>query len=203
MAINADEIRQAMMGLGLTGNEQRGLLRAFGVILANNSVDYLVGRELEFMHVLGPKAVKMVDSVLIDAAQWCCNATFGGIMASQEWAALIEPNITYPLDRLAGMVAIANCLGWGKIVSTEVDESQQEMVMKVEHSYYVDAWLRNYGRADRPICCMWTGVAAGFLDLLYGEKVHDFEAAEIKCGAMGDDYCEYHVKRVAKAFGYL
>lgn len=203
MAINAGEIREAFMGMNLTGDDERGLLRAFGVILACNSVDYLIGREMDFTHALGPKATKMVDNVLIDAAQWCCNATFGGIMASEEWAQLIEPNIENTPDRLAGLVAVANCLGWGKIVSTELDEDQQELTMRVDHSYYVDAWQRDDGKADRPICFMWTGVAAGFLDLLYADKVHAFEATELKCGAMGDDCCEFHAKRVTKAFGYL
>ncbi|MDZ7262268.1 MAG: 4-vinyl reductase [candidate division KSB1 bacterium] len=202
MAGNAQEIQKALLSMGLRGDPENGLLRAFGVILAINTVDYLVDRELEYLNVF-PKAERMVENSLVDAAQWCANATFGGIMQSKEWASLVEPMIQTRKDRLDGLVAITNCLGWGRIDQIELDEEKQQLKMIVKHSYYVDSYLKRYGRSQKPRCYMWQGVAAGYLDLILGSKVHDFEAKEVKCGCMGDEYCEFHSRPVPKLFDLL
>ncbi|MBD3290938.1 hypothetical protein GF337_19180, partial [candidate division KSB1 bacterium] len=92
MTVNIEKIQNAILSDEFKGDQETGLLKAFGVILAINSVDYLVNRELEYIKVF-PKATHMVENSLVDAAQWCCNATFGGIMESQQWKDLIEPMV--------------------------------------------------------------------------------------------------------------
>jgi hypothetical protein len=191
MPIDADQIREAVAGLGLVGNAETGILRRFGVILANNSVDFLVGREVDLIDYLGPKALNLAEKVLIDAAQWCANATFGGIMASDEWKGLIEPQIGSLHDRFAGLAAITNCLGWGKITEFNLDEAAQKVEFTVEHSYYVDAWKKRFGNADRPICYMWTGVAGGYADLLFGGGVHSHVGIELACAAKKGNVCKF------------
>ena len=47
MAIDHDAIRNAFLGLGLVGDQNSGILRRFGVILAANTSDFLVGREFD------------------------------------------------------------------------------------------------------------------------------------------------------------
>ncbi len=191
MPINPDEIRQAVASLGLVGDKNTGILRRFGVILANNSVDFLVGREIDFINFLGPKALNLAEKVLIDAAQWCANATFGGIMASDEWKGLIEPQIKTLHDRFAGLVAITNCLGWGKITEFKLDEAAQKVEFTVEHSYYVDAWKKRFGKSDRSICYMWAGVAGGYADLLFGGGVHSHVGIESACAAKEGPVCNF------------
>lgn len=203
MAMNPDVIRDSFMKLGLRGDKETGLLRNFGVILANNSVDFLVGRELDFIEKMGSSAKEIVEGVLIDAAQWCANATFGGIMASPEWAQLIAPNVKTVEDKLDGLIAITNCLGWGKIDSYKLDKETQQLSLIVKESYYVEPYKNRLGKADHGICYMWTGVAAGYMDLLFGKKVNDFKAKEVKCGAKGDQYCEFIATPEKKGFGYL
>jgi len=202
MTINAAEIQKSILATDLTGDRQSGLLRAFGVILAINTVDYLVERELEYLQVF-PKAERMVENSLIDAAQWCCNATFGGIMKSDEWKKQIEPSIKSPQERLDALQVFTNCLGWGRMESFTLDESKKELKMIVKDSYYIDSYIKKHGKSTKPRCYMWTGVAAGFMDLILGAKVHDFEAKEIKCGCMGDDRCEFLVKPVPRVFDLL
>ncbi len=202
MSVDSKKIMDAVLGMGLRGDPETGLLRAFGLILAINSVDYLVDRELAYLGHY-PDALEMVEKSLIDAAQWCANATFGGMMKSEAWAKLCEPMITTTRDRLEALHAIQNCLGWGRIAGFEFDEVKRHYKMVVEHSYYVDNYLRKYGRSDRPKCYMWNGVAAGNMDLILGKKVHDFEAKEVKCGCMGDDLCEFIVTQVTEMFSLL
>jgi len=191
MPIDHDQVREAVAGLGLVGDKDSGILRRFGVILANNSVDFLVGREIDLIDYLGPKALNLAEKVLIDAAQWCANATFGGIMASEEWKGLIEPQIETLQDRYSGLVAITNCLGWGKIVDFSLDEASEKVNFTVEHSYYVDAWKNRFGTADRPVCYMWTGVAGGYADLLFKGKVHSHVGIETECAAQKGTLCKF------------
>lgn len=200
MSIDHGKIREGVMSLGLVGAEDTGLLRTFGVILANNPVDYLVDRELDFIKLLGDSARPLAEKVLVDAAQWCANATFGGIMNSAEWAGLVEPMIENTRDRLEGLIAITNVLGWGHISRWELDEEKQELAFQVDYSYYVKNYLDRYGESDVPICYMWTGVAGGYLDLLFGKKVHEFTGKEVRCGAMGADACVFEAKRIKKKF---
>jgi hypothetical protein len=200
MAVDHAKIREGVMGLGLVGAEDTGLLHTFGVILANNPVDYLVDRELDFISLLGDSARPLAEKVLIDAAQWCANATFGGIMESQEWAGLVEPMVSSTADRLEGLIAVTNVLGWGHISKWDLDEDKQELTLQVDHSYYVKNYLDRHGKSEVPICYMWTGVAGGYMDLLFGKKVHEFEGKEVKCGAMGDDACVFEARRLKKKF---
>lgn len=202
MTLDPNAIREAVVSLGLWGDESRGILRRFGVILNNSPVPFLVGREMDFINSLGASAVGLAEKVLIDAAQWCANATFGGIMASDEWKGLIEPDIKTPQDRFKGLIGITNCLGWGHISDWTLDEAKQELTFTVDHSYYTDYWVKKYGKPNRPICYMWTGVAGGYMDLLYGSKVHEFTGEETTCAARdGGEKCVFVGRKLKKKFG--
>lgn len=202
MVIDHNQIQTAFLSLGLFGDKNSGLLRRFGVILNASSVDYLVGREVDFINTLGAQAQPLAEKVLIDAAAWCANATFRGIMDSPEWKGLIEPHVTNPQERFEGLQAITNCLGWGRISNYNLDTTAQELTFDVEYSYYVDYWVKNYGQPQRPICYMWTGVAGGIMDLLFGNKVHEFTGEEVCCAARdGGTRCTFRARRIRKKFG--
>ena len=202
MSIDHNAVREAFLAMGLYGDPETGLMRRFGVILNMAPVSYWVSRELDFIAKMGASALKLSENVLIDAAQWCAYGTFGGIMASQEWAAMIAPQIKSVQDKLDGLVAVTNCLGWGHISQYKLDERNQTLDFTVEYSYYVGYWLDKYGKSERPICYMWTGVAAGYMDSLFGSKVHEFTAEEVRCAAVtGGTQCEFHAERVKKKFG--
>ncbi len=200
--VDHDVVREAVSSLGLFGDETTGLLHRFGVILNASPVNYLVGRELDFINAFGGASKSLSEKVLIDAAQWCANATFQGIMDSSEWAQLIAPTVTSIPTRLDGLTAIINCLGWGKIADVQLNEDTMELQFKVYSSYYVNYWLDRFGKADHPICYMWTGVAGGIMDLMYGSKVNEFTGEEVSCGAVtGDDFCVFRARKVRKKFG--
>jgi hypothetical protein len=202
MAVDAQVITDGVLGMGLRGDPNTGLLYKFGVILAVNTVDYLVDRELDFLRFF-PEAEAMAEAALIDAAQWCDNATFGGMMASPEWAGLIEPMVKSKRERLEALHAVQNTLGWGHVTDFELDEVAKTYVLRVAHSYYAKNYVDKYGKSERPRCYMWNGVAGGNMDLVYGSKVHDFEAVETLCAAKGDKICEFRVRPVKKLFDLL
>lgn len=202
MAVNAEVIRDGVLGMGLRGDPQTGLLRGFGVILAINTVDYLIEREIAFLKAF-PTAEPMAEKALVDAAQWCANATFGGMMKSAEWAGLIAPMVKTKVDSLEALHAVQNVLGWGRIVGYELDEAAKTYTMRVKHSYYCKNYIDNHGISTKPRCYMWQGVAAGNMDLVFGSKVNDFEAVETLCEAKGDDICEFRVRQKRALFDLL
>jgi predicted hydrocarbon binding protein len=97
---------------------------------------------------------------------------------------------------------LTNCLGWGKIIKHNLDEDRQELEITVDSSYYIHFWLAKYRKPDYPICHMWTGTAAGYMDVLFGQKVHDFVGEEVTCAARdGGTQCVFQARRVKKKFG--
>jgi hypothetical protein len=202
MAVNEKVIRDGVLGMGLRGDPNTGLLRGFGVILAINTVEYLVERELEFIKAF-PEAERMAENALVDAAQWCGNATFGGMMKSPEWAGLIAPMVESKRDTLEALHAVQNTLGWGRIIGYDLDENAKTYTMRVKHSYYIKPYLSKHGKSVKPRCYMWLGVAAGNMDLVFGTKVHSFEGQEVQCEAMGDDVCEFSVKQKRSLFDLI
>jgi predicted hydrocarbon binding protein len=199
MSVDGKAIQDGVLGMGLRGDPETGLLRGFGVILAINSVSYLVERELDFLRAF-PQAEKMAENALVDAAQWCANATFGGMMKSQEWAGMIAPMVKTKRDTIEALHAVQNTLGWGRIESFELDEKALTYTLRVQHSYYVKPYLERHGKSEKARCYMWLGVAAGNMDLVFGTKVHSFEGREVKCETMGDDICEFTVKQKRSLF---
>jgi hypothetical protein len=202
MTVDEKVIQDGVLGMGLRGDPETGILRGFGVILAINTVEYLVERELDFIKAF-PQAETMAEKALVDAAQWCCNATFGGMMKSPEWDGLIAPMVKTNRDKLEALHAVQNTLGWGRVVGYELNEEARTYTLKVQHSYYTDAYLSRYGKSQKPRCYMWLGVAAGNMDLVFGDKVHSFEGTEVNCEAMGDDLCVFSVKPKRSLFDLM
>ncbi len=204
MPIDHDLVRNAFLSLGLFGDKKSGLLRRYGMFFSVSPVDFFVFREFDLIGQMSSDASKQIaEKVLIDAAQWCANGTFGGIMASPEWKSLIEPNINGIQDRLSGLVAITNCLGWGKIVGWDLDQASKTLSLTVENSYYVGAFKKRYGKnASNPICYMWTGVAAGYMDLFFGQHPNTFTATEKTCAASGGGTCTFEAKLAKAVFGF-
>jgi len=67
---------------------------------------------------------------------------------------------------------------------------RRKIVVRIEGSYIAKGVAK---RSDRPVCHLIKGTIAGGLEALTGWKM---DAEETKCLAMGDEYCEFTVKRV-------
>ncbi len=212
--VDYDGILQAVTQLPLVGNEQ-GVIPAFGVYLTRHYANYynLVG--FEFFHRIndtyGAEGREIADSLLTEAGRVCAFNTFGGIMQSTEWDALIRPSLQKKEDWVHGIVAVINGLGWGRWQVTKVSEEEAEFV--IHDDYESSAHLAAYGKSDYPISFLAKGAAAGIMNLVYTAQIDQrpemtpelyqktfkqdryYEAEPVASQAMGDEATVFRVRR--------
>ena len=214
MAIDERAIVEAVSGLGIAGNDE-GLIPAFGLYLTRhmadyyNRISYAAARRLERE---GDGISDDARVLLVEAGHVCAFNTFGGIMKSAEWDAVVRPMIESREDWIRGMVAVVNAFGWGR---WQVDElvPGERLTVRIEDAYEACGYLRDYGISDRPRCYLATGGVAGLMNLLYvGDitarpdlteevyfnlfrTVERFSAEETRCLSMGHPHCEIVARR--------
>src|SRR5262249_20404513 len=91
--IDEPAILAALAKLPLRGNEE-GVIQAFGLYATWHYANYYNYISYEFERRLTAHLAELQDAareVLVEAGHVCAFNTFGGIMESPEWAALIEP----------------------------------------------------------------------------------------------------------------
>ena len=210
MAIREQEVVAAVAGLQIVGNEE-GLIPAFGLYLTRHYADYYNRISFACYHRAereGPAARDRARAALIRAGEVCAFNTFGGIMLSQEWEAVVAPMIESREDCAHGMVAVVNALGRGK---WRVDRlvPGEELAISIANSYESTGYLADHPeRSDGGVCFLATGGASGIMNLLYNgdittrpaltpqyfEQVFStagrFVARETACRANGAPRCE-------------
>ncbi len=213
--INENVVNNAILKMSLLGNEE-GLIPAFGAYLTHMFANYynMVSYEFENMMVLkkGERMRNVSRAMLVEAGHVCAFNTFGGIMESAEWHALITPMIKNREDWVHGIVAIVNSFGWGKVTIKELIPNERLTII-VDGSYESNGYLAMYGISDKPKCYLQTGGTAGIMNLLYFGDIttkptlnetfynelfgneNNFKAIETKCRCMGDPHCEFVATR--------
>ena len=198
---NVDEqaIIDAVVGIPMVGDEA-GLIPAFSVYLANMPADFYnlvcIGF-VEAMRALGRD--KAAIRLLISDAEHCGMNTFRGIMHSPEWDGLIAPMVRDRADALHAIVALSNGLGWGDWHVT--DHTPRTLALESRHGYEAVGYRELRGQAASPQCAMLTGVAAGVMELVYGEgtveeRFGTFHSREERCVSCGAPSCNFAVERV-------
>lgn len=213
MAIDRDAVVSAVSGLGIAGDEE-GMISAFGLYLTRHMSDYY--NRISFAAARRMEGSGLEDDVralLVEAGHVCAFNTFGGIMKSAEWDAVVRPMIETREDWIIGMTAVINAFGWGR---WEVDElvPNERLKVRVEDSYEASGWLRDYPRSESPRCYLACGGVAGLMNLLYVGDITTapdlteeyylelfrggsrFEAEEAACIAQGDAHCEFVATRI-------
>lgn len=198
---NVDEqaIIDAVVGIPMSG-DAAGLIPAFSVYLANMPADFynrLCIGFVEAMRALGREKAAM--RLLVSDAEHCGMNTFRGIMHSPEWDGLIAPMVRDRADALIAIIAISNALGWGDWHITA--HTPTSLVLESRYGYEAVGFREYRGAAGTPQCAMLTGVAAGVMELVYGEgTVEDrygtFASREEHCVSCGDPACHFAVERV-------
>lgn len=206
-------IVQAVAGLPLVGDEE-GLISAFGLYLTRMYADYYNKTSFRFEQALKEAmgGVELATELLVESGHICAFNTFGGIMKSPEWKALIQPHLRDHADWVHGMVAVANALGWGIWRVHELVPGEK-LVMRIYQDYESLGYLRWFGKADHPISYLATGGCAGLMNLIYYGDITQgpeltkelyvqlfqegnyFVGQQTRCLAMGDDYTEIVVTR--------
>ncbi|HHH28035.1 MAG TPA: hypothetical protein ENK57_06785 [Polyangiaceae bacterium] len=206
---------EAVGGLPLTGNEE-GLIPAFGLYLTRHYASYYNEVSFAYLHAAeerGEAALATAKASLIEAGHICAFNTFGGIMLSQEWEAVVGPMLDSREDWVHGIVAVVNALGWGRwqVESLTADE---ELHISIPNSYESAGYLKTHGQSPLgPVCMLATGGVAGIMNLIYHGDIlakpgltdayYDelfgsaggFGGEEIACRAHGAARCEVVARR--------
>ena len=212
MAIDERAVIEAVASLGIAGDDE-GLIPAFGLYLTRHMADY-------YNRIAYATARRIADTgleedaraLLVEAGHVCAFNTFGGIMKSAEWDAVVRPMIESREDWVRGMVAIVNAFGWGRWAVERLVPNETLHVSIVD-SYEATGWIRDYPRSDRPRCYLACGGVAGLMNLLYVGDITEgpvldqhyynglrgrsdvFVAEELACAAAGDARCEVVAQR--------
>ncbi|MEM7183640.1 MAG: 4-vinyl reductase [Spirochaetota bacterium] len=216
IATNLDEkgITETIRGLELIGNAD-GLIPAFGVYLTRHFANYYNYISYEMVRYITQETGEpdLARDLLIEAGHGCAFNTFGGIMKSDEWAGMIEPNCKTKEDWASGIIAVANAFGWGYWAIQELLPGES-MKLAVDGSYESNGYLGAYGQSDSPIGFLLTGGAAGLMNLLYHGDITEkpelnaeyydslfssdksFIGTQTHCRAKGDTLCEVSVNRL-------
>ena len=178
--------------------ESKGIIPLFGVYLSLFSVNYYNRLSFDFEIKMGQQREAEAKTLLIEAAQECGYATFHGIRDSWEWEQVVAPMVENKVDQIFGFVAVAVAFGWGDLAVEEV-VAGKKLVLRASDSYEARGYLERYGQAKSEKCYMLQGVAAAFMDLVYGGDYPDgcfaFATQEPRCRVKGDSYCEFVARR--------
>jgi hypothetical protein len=200
-SVDEQAIIDAVVGMPIHGN-QDGLIPAFSVYLANTPADFYNLLSFTFIEAMKAKRrEKTARRLLIEDAETCGMNTFRGIMNSTEWEGLIAPMIKERGDNLHALVAVSNALGWG---NWHIRQHTPGLSLEIEslNGYEALGFRELRGPAKRPQCCMLTGVAAGMMELVYGEgtleeRFGTFASTESACICSDASRCSFSVERVA------
>lgn len=166
--VDYDGVYRAVAGLPLVGDAD-GVIQAFGVLLTRHYANYYNLVSFEMLRRIeaeyGAEGREAASALLVEAGRVCAFNTFGGIMTSTEWNALIRPTLATREDWVHGMVAVVNALGWGRWQVLSV--SEEEAVFAMHDDYESVGYLAAYGRASGPVSFLAQGGVAGLMSLVY------------------------------------
>jgi hypothetical protein len=211
--VDEDAIVQALAGMPIAGNAE-GLIPVFGVVLTRMTADYYNRISFEFERRLeqttGDNTLGAM--LLVEAGHSCAFNTFGGIMCSAEWKALIQPMCQTREDWLHGIVAAVNALGWG-IWRVEELKASKLLRIRIYDGYESNGYQAMYGISKTPKSHLATAGVAGMMNLLWHIDVMQrpaltealylsefsrpgaFVARQTACRAMGSPYDEFVAER--------
>jgi hypothetical protein len=170
--VDRDGITGAVSGMPLVGDE-RGVISAFGVYLTRHFANYYCRISFALLRQLlaefGEAGGEAATPLLIEAGRICAFNTFGGIMLSAEWDALIAPSLRTREDWVYGMLAVVNAFGWGRWQAQSVTRDSARFVL--HNDYESVAWQAMYGDAQQPISFLAAGGVDGLMHLLYAGDI--------------------------------
>ncbi|PCC71810.1 V4R domain-containing protein [Nannocystis exedens] len=197
--VDEQAIIDAVVGMPMVGDDA-GLIPAFSVYLANMPADFYNRICIGFVEAMrGLGRDKTAIRLLVSDAEHCGMNTFRGIMHSPEWDGLIAPMVRDRADALHAIIAISNALGWGDWHVTA--HTPRSLALESRYGYEAVGYREFRGLAAAPQCAMLTGVAAGVMELVYGEgtveeRYGTFSAREERCVSCGEASCNFAVEQV-------
>jgi hypothetical protein len=153
---------------GVAGDE-RGLVQAFGVFVTMhlagyyNRISYDAVRAIEQR---APSFVPDVESLLRESGHVCVFNTFGGILLSPEWEAMVGAPGEDCADIIVGCTAIARALGFGHWYVAEY-EPRKRLVVRATSTYEAGYYQARHGRAPAPREYFFQGAVLAFAQLAH------------------------------------
>jgi hypothetical protein len=211
--VDEGAVLAALDHLKLVGNEE-GLIPRFGVMLTNHFAHFYNRLSFVFHRRMADTGMlEGAEELLVDAGYRCAFNTFGGIMRSAEWDAVVRPMLATKADWVHGMTAVVNYLGWGTWRVHEL--SGDRLVMRIYDDYESAGYVTMYGASSRPVSFLAAGGVGGLMNLVYlgniadrpaldeafYEKVFEatdrFRVRQVRSMAMGDAYTEIVAERLS------
>lgn len=93
------------------------------------------------------------------------------------------------LEFISFIEEVVETIGFGRLVIKKATE--KEMIVTINPSPLAENWLKIEGKSNRPICLYSLGLLEGSFEGYTSKK---WKGEEIKCVAMGDPSCEFHIK---------
>ncbi|MCS6902238.1 MAG: hypothetical protein RMJ98_21720, partial [Myxococcales bacterium] len=113
-----------------------------------------------------PSFVPNVESLLQESGHVCVFNTFGGILLSPEWEAMVgAPGDDYT-DIIIGCTAIARALGFGHWYVAEY-EPKKRLVVRATSTYEAGYYRVRYGQAPVPREYFFQGAVLAFAQLAH------------------------------------
>jgi hypothetical protein len=219
-AVDREAVTRAVAGMPLPVNAE-GLIPLFGLYITRLYADYYnrisFAFEREMTALAGRQGVETATNLFIEAGHVCGFHTFGGIMASPEWDALVGPTLKTREDWVHGIFAWFNAIGGGTVKVLDVSPTQ--LTVRMYNDYESVGYRRMYGTADHGVSYVMTGAFAGIMNLIYLGNIQEkpdltpefydrlfrrgraFQGRMTACQAMGDPYTEIRAELTETAQG--
>lgn len=198
--VDEQKIIDALVAMPIHGNAE-GLIPAFSVYLANTPADFYNLICIRFIEEMkAAKRERSARRMLVNDGETCAMNTFRGIMHSAEWEGLVAPMLRELPDSMYALVAISNGLGWGNWHIVE-HPGPHAITLESLNGYEALGYREYRGGSDEPQCHMLAGVAAGLLELVYGEgtiaeRLGTCVTREDSCICCDAAACHFVVERV-------
>jgi hypothetical protein len=216
--IDEDRIKAISSGLwdfmrAVQGDE-RGLIAAFNVFVTTHLPTYYNETIYETVHhteSVSPALVPAVEELFREAGRACVFFTFGNVMLSPEWEALVGPPSGISTDVISFCTAMARGLGFGHWLVHEY-EPRKRFVLRCTSNYEVPFYLSRYGRSSKPRSYFIQGAAAAMMTLAEGVRWRErpqltgdyylevfrsrahYRVEQTQCAMRGDSISEYVVE---------
>jgi len=196
--IDDQKIYNALIEMPIHGDAQ-GVIPAFNVYLANMPALFYNLISIRFVEEMSRVGLGDTARQLLKYdAETCGLNTFRGILHSAEWDGLIAPMVRQEEDKLFGIIAVSNALGWGNWHCL-AHEPGLSLSMEARNGYEALGYRELRASTREPVCLMLTGVSAGIMGLIYGEgpvpeRIGQFASAEASCIGCDQTSCRFDTR---------
>lgn len=170
-SLHEDTISEIAAGLktfveGVAGDE-RGLVQAFGVFVTMTPSTYYNRISYDAIHELeaqAPAFANILESLLRESGHVCVFNTFGGILSSPEWEALLGGPPKTPEEVIIHSMAIARGLGFGHWTLQEFIP-EKRLVISAPGTYEIPYYGLRHGLTQTPRSYMLQGSGPSLMKL--------------------------------------